>query len=205
MPRAYDSPMRAAQAERTRARILDAMTAQLALGRDDFSIEQVAATAGVSVRTVYHHFPNREAQVEAVAAHLEASMGEVPPPPASLDEVPAFAERMMKRAIEGPFDPRAHVAPGVARAVRGRRRGSRDRALAAMIADAIDGDAAPRVAAALRGLIGAELGVALLDRCGLAPDDAVATQAWIVRVVVDALRRGDLPGRPPSRARSRSR
>src|SRR5260370_5138546 len=52
--------------------ILAAFAAELAR-RDwaDFSIPDVARAAGVSVRTVYHHFPNRDAQLEAVARWLD--------------------------------------------------------------------------------------------------------------------------------------
>ncbi len=71
MTRVYRSELRTEQAERTRERILEALVEQLGEGNEDFSIPRVAERAGVSVRTVYHHFPNRDAQIEAVARWLD--------------------------------------------------------------------------------------------------------------------------------------
>lgn len=194
MSRAYSSPLRAEQAQRTREKILDALTDQLVLGAEEFSIDKVAEAAGVSVRTVYHHFPNRDAQVEAVAHWLERRLGPADPPPRALSQVPAFAEHLIRRAVSSPRDLRAHVAPGIARQVRAKRRGERDKAIAALVPDR-------RAAAALGAVIGAELGLALLDRYKLEGEELIATHAWIVQVVVDAIARGDAPSASPRRSR----
>ena len=198
MTRNYSSPLRAEQAQRTRDKILDALCDQLVLGQDEFSIEKVAEAAGVSVRTVYHHFPNREAQIEAVAEWLEQRMGPPAASPRSIDDIPAFAEQMVRRALTSPRDLRVHTAPGVAKLVRAKRRGARDKALAAVVDDR-------QAAAALGALIVDEIGIAMMDRYGLEGEELIETHAWIVRLVVEAIQKGDLPTSSPRRSRRPSR
>jgi AcrR family transcriptional regulator len=72
VPRAYHSTRRRAAAEETRTRILEAARALLA-GRgnlDDFSMETIAARAGVSRMTVYYQFESRSGLLDALADHL---------------------------------------------------------------------------------------------------------------------------------------
>ncbi len=60
--------VRVEHAERTRARILDAMVA-LVRERGDcvFTMPEVAAASGVSLRTLYRYFPSRQHIVDAIA------------------------------------------------------------------------------------------------------------------------------------------
>ena len=55
-----------ADAERNRARLLDAARAAFASGREPVSLEQIARDSGVGIGTLYRHFPTREALVEAL-------------------------------------------------------------------------------------------------------------------------------------------
>ncbi|HZU81371.1 MAG TPA: helix-turn-helix domain-containing protein [Polyangiaceae bacterium] len=193
MTRAYRSELRAEQAERTRERILEALVEQLGEGLEDFSIPRVAERAGVSVRTVYHHFPNRDAQIEAVARLLDARITGGEPPPRALADVPDMAERIIRRAVDNMREVRAQLVPGVARLVRERRRREREAAIARAVAARCDAASAELVSAALVTLISAQIGIMLADRCGLGGESLIATHAWIVRVVVDAVMRGDVP------------
>ena len=53
----------------------DAFADQLAdTGLQDFSVAKMAERAGVSVRTVYHHFPDRDALLDALDAEDVAAM-----------------------------------------------------------------------------------------------------------------------------------
>ena len=81
-PRRYVSALREANARRTRDRILDALVRTLARGVAEVSIPAVATEAGVSVPTVYRHFPTKRALVAALPAHVEArvGLGDVTPP-----------------------------------------------------------------------------------------------------------------------------
>jgi AcrR family transcriptional regulator len=62
--RRYDGARRKAQAAQTRALILDAVIAALAK-QEELSVPALANAAGVSVPTVYRHFPTREALIDA--------------------------------------------------------------------------------------------------------------------------------------------
>jgi AcrR family transcriptional regulator len=55
-----------ADAERNRARLLDAARAAFASGQDQVTLDQIARDAGVGIGTLYRHFPTREALVEAL-------------------------------------------------------------------------------------------------------------------------------------------
>src|SRR5688572_9549807 len=65
--RPYESPTRREHAELTRQRIIEALMDLLVEERPStISIPAVAKRAGVSVRTVYHHFPTKEALFDAM-------------------------------------------------------------------------------------------------------------------------------------------
>ena len=66
-PRPYESPLRAEQLEQTRLRILEAMAGCACRGEEveEVTVPLVAMRARVSVRTVYRHFPTKEALFDA--------------------------------------------------------------------------------------------------------------------------------------------
>lgn len=71
--RAYHSPLREQQTERTRALILEALVDLLNDdGLDGLNIKDLASRAGVSERTVYRHFPDRTELREALSEHVFA-------------------------------------------------------------------------------------------------------------------------------------
>ncbi len=62
-----DRPRRPrADAERNRARLLDAARAAFASGPEPVTLDQIARDADVGIGTLYRHFPTREALVEAL-------------------------------------------------------------------------------------------------------------------------------------------
>ena len=73
-------PLRA-DAQRNRARLLDAARAAFASGKEPVTLEQIARDCGVGIGTLYRHFPTREALVEALyrkeLADLCASAGDL--------------------------------------------------------------------------------------------------------------------------------
>lgn len=71
-------------ARRNRERLLAAATAAFTDGGGSVSLESIARDAGVGIGTLYRHFPNREALVEAVYR-------------AELAEVAGAAEKLLKR------------------------------------------------------------------------------------------------------------
>ena len=69
-PRAYRSPLRATLADETRRRILDAAIDEMeASGPDNFSVPNVAERSAIALRTIYRHFPNRDALIDAMWLH----------------------------------------------------------------------------------------------------------------------------------------
>jgi AcrR family transcriptional regulator len=70
-----------ADAQRNRARLLDAARAAFASGAEPVTLEQIARDSGVGIGTLYRHFPTREALVEALyrqeLADLCASAGDL--------------------------------------------------------------------------------------------------------------------------------
>jgi AcrR family transcriptional regulator len=88
--RLYDNSHRAAQAAQTREMILDALVRVMARGVADLSMPAVARESGVSLRTVYRHFPTKRDLLAALNVHLDARMGySLEPLPRDLDELAA--------------------------------------------------------------------------------------------------------------------
>jgi AcrR family transcriptional regulator len=63
-----------ADAERNRARLLEAARAAFASGQPAVTLEQIARCAEVGIGTLYRHFPTREALVEALYRKELASL-----------------------------------------------------------------------------------------------------------------------------------
>jgi TetR/AcrR family transcriptional regulator of autoinduction and epiphytic fitness len=68
---------RAARAVRTHSAIVEALVAALAEGQLQPTAERIAERAGVSLRTVYQHFPDRQALHKAVAERQWREVGKV--------------------------------------------------------------------------------------------------------------------------------
>lgn len=69
--RSYHSPLRAAQTERTRQLILDALAEIVAEdGFEGIVVRELAKRAGLAERTVYRHFPDRDALHDALAEEM---------------------------------------------------------------------------------------------------------------------------------------
>ena len=196
--RRYESPLRADQAERTREKILEALAAQLADARDEFSISKVAQRAGVSTRTVYHYFPNRESQVDALASWIEQRTGGAIPLPTSARHLPDLVERFWQRFFEHEQILRAQLALGIARDVRARRREKTSSAIEACVrATRVSPEDARAVGVLMRHLISGRTGLEMMDDLGLDGPTTSKVVAWAVRVIVDALERGDGPSSSP--------
>ena len=70
--RPYDSPLRSEQMEQTRLRILEATADVLADEEaEEVTVPLVAMRARVSIRTVYRHFPTKEALFDAFGEWAE--------------------------------------------------------------------------------------------------------------------------------------
>ncbi len=73
--RRYTNAWREQQAAQTRDSILDAVVQVLAGGLADLSVPAIAREAGLSVRTIYRHFPTKRDLLIALGGHMDQRMG----------------------------------------------------------------------------------------------------------------------------------
>jgi len=192
--RDYASPLRADQAIQTRSRILDAFAEQVVDGGlRDFSIERVARRAGVSTRTVYHHFPKRDDLLDAVTAWLDdrfAVQGITEPVGGE-----EFLERL--EAVFESFDEqetfiRAQLMTELGKTIRERGRSKRRPAI-----DAIVRRAAPQLAPAevrrassvIHYLASSEAWRSLKDESGMTGREAGKAVTSAIRTLLAELKR----------------
>jgi AcrR family transcriptional regulator len=156
----------------------------------------VAARAGVSVRSVYHYFPTKEALFDGLTAAMPALVatpdGEPPATPRSPAEL---AERMpaIYRFLESNRPVfRALAVSELGRHVAASRRRERSQRIDAVLEplrDRLDDDELRR----LRGIVGVIASFdgfdALTDQWGLTRDEAADAASWAVRVLCERARR----------------
>jgi AcrR family transcriptional regulator len=189
--------MRKAHAEATRTAILRALIDLIVEeGPGTISIPQVATRAGVSVRSVYHYFPTKEALFDGLTESmpsLVATPDGGPPataesPAQLVESLPAIfrfleANRPVFRAIAV-----SELGGRVAASRQPERRQRMDDALAPL-RDRLDDDELRR----LRGIVGLIASFdgfdALTDVWDLTTDEAAEAAAWAVRVLCDRARR----------------
>jgi AcrR family transcriptional regulator len=148
-----------------RTRVLDAVSELIAAG-DDVTFAKAAAAAGVPERTLYRHFPNRDALIAALFVHVNRRIGFEGPPPAT----PAEMIGMVERVFPG-FDTVAPVVAELLASPEGRRArlaSAEDRRAAAttLVADArpdLDARAGRHLAAVVQVLGTAAVWQALRD------------------------------------------
>lgn len=190
--------------EKTRAAICKAFAEVLSESETgEFSMQEVADRANVTHRTVYNHFPSREALMDGLVEYQEDRALEVPsedrPPPESrMFSVEGFPSGVATVYGLLARDEAAHRAFAML-SVSARRAPSRTRERTARLASALgeelklaDSDAR-RLAAAVR-LFGSQVGWHLLTRHYDLPNhEAADTAKWAVRVLLKAAAEGDLP------------
>ncbi|MBT9549019.1 MAG: TetR/AcrR family transcriptional regulator [Candidatus Sericytochromatia bacterium] len=195
--RAYDSPLRAEQAEMTREKILEALCEQLNEAREDFSISRVAKRAGVSVRTVYHYFPNREAQIEALATWIDTRF--TPPNhlelPTRIEDLPAYTVARSEYLTEAHIDlMRITASPGLAQKIRAIRRRNRDKIIEECVAkEDVPADAVAILAGLFKYIIGVHMLVRVHDTTKLNLEQSIRGCQWLVEIIVKAIQDGDYP------------
>jgi AcrR family transcriptional regulator len=182
--------VRAAQAEETRVRILEATLRVMARGIASASIPAVAREAGVSIPTVYRHFGTKQGLLAAVYMHVvrRATPGEFAPP-RTLDEL-----RGGVRAIfEGldTSDDLARAAMASPAAAEARRVGMPARLeFYRRLADAIAPELAQpdraRIARVLTILISSSALRLWRDHLGSSVEDAADDIEWVIRAAVAA-------------------
>src|SRR5918995_3522630 len=96
--RAYQSELRAEQAEETRRRILDAALGVMGTGLASLSVPAVAREAGVSVPTIYRHFRTKADLLAAMYPHAARRSGlDGIPDPSTVGDVRSAVRAVFER------------------------------------------------------------------------------------------------------------
>jgi AcrR family transcriptional regulator len=172
-----------------------------------FSVQAVADRAAVTHRTIYNHFPTRQALCDAFSDYVDellmASSGRTEPT-ISLASLPILVEDLYRTLALRDRHVRAYVMLMI-----GNRRPmtawrNRTRTTEKLIARELAGRTplTPRqVTAAIRMFVSSMGWHLLTEQCGLSTEEAAAASAWATRTLLDAatVKR---PA-PPSARRSR--
>jgi AcrR family transcriptional regulator len=172
----------------TRQVILDALIDQLAeTGAFDYSVFEIARRAGVSVRTVYRHFPDRDSLLEALARQVNERVGlqhDITP-----EGLPGLARELFARFDQHPQLIRAQLASGGS-AVRARARKERV-ALMRKAVDAVAPELPEHVrmvrAALMSCLFSADVWSRMRDEFGIDGAETGEAVAWALATLRDAL------------------
>ncbi|MCK9878003.1 TetR/AcrR family transcriptional regulator [Frankia sp. Ag45/Mut15] len=179
-----------ARAALVRDRVVEAVAGLLA-GGEDLTFAKVAKAAGVPERTVYRHFPSREALLTAVFGWANRRIGFDGPAPADAAQLAA----MVRQVFTG-FDDIAPIvrelllAPEglLARLSDNDRRRRTARTVVAQEVPGLDETSARRVAAALQALTAAATWQTLRDYWDLDGAEAGETAALALELILDGAR-----------------
>ncbi|HEU5035214.1 MAG TPA: TetR/AcrR family transcriptional regulator [Mycobacteriales bacterium] len=193
--------LRERQAEQVRVGVLDAVVAQLEQRPvDDIAMADVAAEAGISLRTLYRYFPDREALLHAAGEHLYRDLGIGSEIVGPQDISASFRDAAAKLASR-PALARALVRTTAGRAARSATRVQRVEAIGAALApltEGLDPDHARRATAVIAHLCSAASWVAVSDDSGLDDEDAQQAVAWAIDALLQMLQ-----SQPPAPAPGR--
>jgi AcrR family transcriptional regulator len=187
--------LRERQAAVIREAILDALAGQLERADpDDVALPQVAADAGISLRTLYRYFPTREAMFDAVGDHVVARMGLPRQIDGADDIAPVFLESA-RRGAQSPQLVRAMLWTRLGRRARSGHRRRRVEAITGALAEVtshLPSAAARRRTGALVYLASLPAWITVSEECGLSAEDAQLGIAWAITTLVAELRRENL-------------
>lgn len=180
--------------EQTRLRILRAFTDVLAdPAAEDVTIPLVARRARVSLRTVYRHFPTREALFDAWADWVDQNLQiHLHSYPEQADRLPEFTRELYRSYDESEPVVEAMLNSKAGRTVRERTRRRRQRQFERAMSELTE-ELEPKERLRALGvvylLVSAPAWQAMRDQWGLDGEQAGKAAAWAVRVLTDELRR----------------
>ncbi len=189
--RTYHSPLREAQARETRERILAAVASWLERGDEGaFTLEAVAKSAGIERRTVFRHFPTKEALLAGFWEWINHRIAPKTLPDTAEELIAAPRETFPGfDAQEGVIRASLHTAAG--RAMRLAAVPARRKAFRAALRDATRGASAAecrRLEAVAHALYSASAWEAMRDYAGVSGKEAGDAASWALAILVGALR-----------------
>jgi AcrR family transcriptional regulator len=190
-PRPYRSALRESHAERTGEAILAAAAEEMAeRGPQAFAVPSVAARSGVALRTVYRHFPTRDALVDAMWAWLYTTRDwlerDVPAGPIEETVARVGARYAEMRALIDAAQ-RCERQLALRKKTRKRRMANFEAALADDVAKLGEG-ARRRALGALQCVATPTFWLMLNDSWCPDPTEASRVAAWAVAVLRDKIR-----------------
>ena len=185
--------LRERQAQLAREAVLEALVNRLERELpEEISLEELAREAGVSRRTLYRYFPNREALFTAAGEWIYRKLGisnEIVGGIESITESFADASRRLERH---PQLVRAMLRSTVGHAVRSSQRHERVEAIRSAVAEASAGlpsDVSQQATAVIAYLCSSSAWVALQDEAGLPPEQSRQAIVWAIDTLVSELQR----------------
>lgn len=187
--RAYTSPLRDHRAAETRRKILDATARVIADdGVSGFSVREIASRAGVAERTVYHHYPDRQALLDGLAEWVDELIADrgVRVHIGSVDDLPGLV-----RDVYSAFDDIGAPAVAMARlsmaeGMRSTRHHRRTEGLRRLVGTS--GDLAPdeveRRFAVVRVITASTTWLTFREAIGLSGDDAARAAGWAMETLL---------------------
>lgn len=187
--------LRAAQAQATQARILEATLSVMGRGVASVSIPAVAREAGVSIPTVYRHFGTKRNLLAAVFPHVvrRAGLDELVPP-RSIDELGRGVRALFERIDSAGDLARAAAASPAAEEVRRVDMPARlemSRRLADSIVPKLTPGDRDRIARLLTILISASALRVWRDHLGSTVEEAASDIDWVISAAIAASRRSE--------------
>jgi AcrR family transcriptional regulator len=201
--------LREKQLVETRKAILEAVAAEMAdTGLTGFSIQGVADRAGVTHRTVYNHFPTREALNDAFAEYVEQVLNERglggEERGVGVDALPAITGHMHRSIGDNAAYLQAYVMMTIATGKAARVFRDRSKRMEKRIDQELgpfEPGVAKLVTSAVRLFMSSAGWFLLSQHHGLSPAEAGRMSEWAVKTLLAAARRGNLPQRPDKRKR----
>lgn len=177
--------------ERTRSEIVESAAALL---RDEhpaaLTVPAVASRAGVSVRTVYRHFPTKADLIDATSRRYLDQVG-LDDLPTSTDELRQHLGRLWATFAsdpEGVWAEHRSGAGGELRAARLVRARETVGAAVERHAPSLTDDDEERLVDLVVAMSSSSMFLELVERCGRNVDDAADLVVWAVRTLMDQAR-----------------
>jgi AcrR family transcriptional regulator len=184
--------LRERQAAVVRDEILDALARRLDReDPEDIAMPQVAADAGISLRTLYRYFPTREDMFEAVGDHVVARLG-LPREIRDADDIVRVFTESARLGAQSPELVRAMLWTRLGRRARSSHRRRRVDSISAALAEVtshLPAAEARRRAGAVVYLASLPAWLTVSEECELSAEDAQRGVAWAIETLIAALRR----------------